>query len=646
MIRVVSIGAGPAAILVMERFIARHARDTPELEVEYHLVDPHEPGGGRIWRRAQSPLLKLNSMREDVTMFTDDSCVIDGPVVPGPTLAEWVTAVRRGEIAKPDWSDATLDAEIADPNDRAFPTRRLGNAYLSWVYRDAVRRARPEVTVRWHEDVAIAVDPGPVDGTASGDAATAVRLASGRTLHADIVLYALGHNGSAPSAESTRLADFAGRHGVSYVAPAFTADIDLDWLAAGEDVIVRGMGLAAVDLTVLLTEGRGGRFVEQADGSLRYHPSGREPRLHLGSRRGVPYRSKITSRPVGDPVELEYLHPEGRERLLRSPHPLDFERDVWPLIASEMLTGYYRELFTGHPERVSADWSWFAPRLRRILAEDDGYRSRALIQLIEHTIPHPDDRLELEAFDRPLTVPGAGESVHERVHAHIEQDLRQRTRQEHSATQALFLTLLRTHIAVSDIPLERWNDRSRIHSLPRAWHTYFSYVASGPPGDRLRELLALSDAGIVHFLGGELRLEAVEDHGVFVARGTALTDQGERTASVQSRILIDAWLPAAQATGSDNPLLRQLLATDQVAELPGSGSVVVEQGRIGGSDGRFAIGPFTSEIQAGAFTRPGINALPLRRADHLAGALLRTAARSAAREPTGAAAHPVTLGGR
>lgn len=625
MIRIVCIGAGPAAVMVLERLVASHARDCPGLEIDYRLVDPYEPGGGRIWRRAQSPLLKLNSMREDVTMFTDESCTVEGPVAPGPSFSEWARAVREGGIARPDWSDAILDAEIDDPDDRSFPTRRLGNAYLTWVYREVLRRAHPSLTVRWHEDRAVSVDAAPAVGTDRSE--HLVRLESGAELRADIVVHALGHNGSDPSPESVRLAGFADRHGLAYVAPAFTADVDFGWLAPGEDVIVRGMGLAAVDLTVLLTEGRGGRFEPRPDGSLRYLPSGREPRLHLGSRRGIPYRSKITSRPVGEPVALEYLDAEAREHLLRAPEPLDFDRDVWPLVAGDMLTGYYRELFTGHPEQVSGTWQGFRTELRRILAEPQGFRSEALSRLVERTVPHPDDRLELDSFDRPLTVAGPGETVQERVRAHIDQDLRQRTRQEHSATQALFLTLLYAHIAVSDIPLDRWDERSRVRVLPRVWHAYFSYVASGPPGERLLELLALAEAGIVRFLGGDVLLEADDDRGIFAASGRALTEHGEAVASAEARVLVDAWLPAAQATGSDNPLLRQLLSSGQVEELEGSGSVIVAEGRLPGTVRQFAVGPFTSEIPAGAFTRPGINALPLRRADRMARILLEAAAR-------------------
>ncbi|NEE15286.1 adenylate cyclase, partial [Streptomyces sp. SID7499] len=63
---------------------------------------------------------------------------------------------------------------------------------------------------------------------------------------------------------------------------------DLDALRPGEPVIVRGIGLAFIDLMVLLTEGRGGRHEDGV-----YLPSGREPVLYVGSRRGVPYHAKI-----------------------------------------------------------------------------------------------------------------------------------------------------------------------------------------------------------------------------------------------------------------------------------------------------------------------------------------------------------------
>lgn len=713
-VRIVCVGAGPAAVMLLERIVANRERLTPGIRLDVRLVDPHRPGGGRIWRRDQSPLLKLNSMLEDVAFFTDSSCRIDGPVVPGPSLAEWVREVRRGEIARPEWSDAALDREIDEITERDFPTRRLNNAYLSWALEETRRRGGDAVRVEWHEDVAVSVedaDPDPaapprhhaaargphesnriaaardprrrdsagIAGSGPSPASHRVILGSGAVLEADIVVYALGHNGTHPSAESLRLAEFAGRHGLDYVAPAFTADIDLEWVPAGADVLVRGMGLAAVDLVVLLTEGRGGRFVRVGEGggdggegdgdggasagggALRYLPSGREPVLHLGSRRGVPYRSKITSRMAGDPVALEYLGREFHAGLEDRRGLLDFERDVWPLIAAELVTGYYRELCTGHPERITGDWADFAERLRGALRGGRGIASHELAELVRERVPDPDDRFDLDGFDRPLAFPEPGavpetgasaepaaesRAVHERVRRHIARDLRHRTSQRHSATLGLFMTALHVYFSLAEVPPERWNARARTHELPRRWHTYFSYLASGPPGHRLEEMLALAEAGTVRFLGGDLELVADEAAGAFRASGSVRTADGTARADAVARTLIDAWLPEASAAQSDNPLLRRLVATGRVRELTvadgdgdgdGDGDwagaalttgqiEAAPDGGLPGRPGEFALGPFVAGPGGGAFTRPGIDSLPFRIHDRCARAILEFAA--------------------
>lgn len=616
--RIVVVGAGPRAVMLLERLIAQWGEDNTARTIT--LVDPHEPGAGRIWRREQSSFLKLNSMAQDVTVFTDESCTIEGPIRPGPSLIEWVTAVRAGELSDVVIDDALVAAELAALRGSDFPTRRLQSYYLDWFWRSTVANAPAHTSISWRRDTVTTVH-------AQGDHQEVVLL-GGDQLTADVVIYALGHNGSAPSGGTSALIAAAAQHGFTYVAPDFTADADLSGLAAEQDVIVRGLGLAAIDLIVLVTEGRGGRYVRDGD-ELRYVPSGLEPRLHLGSRRGVPYRSKVSSVVVGEPPRLEVITPEAIERLLQRPGLIDFDTDVWPLISHELLWGHYRELFTGHPERVLTTWEEFSAVLRRA-----GHDPDALRRAIEAAVPDPLDRFDVPRLDRPL----AGErydsfdEVQQRLRQHIADDLVLRTTPERSSSQALFLSILFSFMALADVPTERWSARSRAVSLPVTWHTFFSYVASGPPSHRLEELLALSRAGIVQFLGPDVSVSVDAQRG-FVATSPAVPGE------VVARTLVDAWLPPSAASSSTNIALRELARIHghelHVADDSFAGSLgrieVDEVGRVIGADGRphervFALGAFTSSTDAGAFTRPRSNSLSLRLTDRVAVAIARSLA--------------------
>ncbi|MDW4571754.1 FAD/NAD(P)-binding protein [Microbacterium sp. M3] len=610
--RLLFVGAGPRAIMLLERVLAR-ADEHTVLDID--LVDPHPPGAGRIWRHAQSPLLKLNSMTRDVSVFTDDSCTIDGPVRPGPSLSEWLELWRAGGLPDVELDElSAAEARALDPE--GFPTRRLHSHYLDWFFRRTAASAPAGVTIRLHADTVTSVR------RLSGGR-HAVALASGREIVTDAVAYCLGHTEREPDPASAALASAAARAGLVYVPPAFTADADLSALPEQGDVIVRGMGLAAVDLVVLLTQGRGGRFDRDRDGALRYLSSGREPRLHLGSRRGVPYRSKVTSTLQGDAPLREVLTAEAIADLQHAGRPLDFDRDAWPLIAGELLHGHYRELFTGHPDRVATTWDDFRPVLQAYAWDDP-----ALREAIAAVVPDPLDRFDVAAFDRPFADAqfADAEEVQRRVRAHIVDDLQLRTTQERSPAQGVFIAALLSFMALSEIPKERWNARSRAHTLPVRWHTFFSYLASGPPPHRLEELLALADAGVVRFLGPDVDV-SVGPRG-FAASSPRVP--GETVAAA----LVDAWLPGADAALSTDAALRELATVHgselRVTDAEHDGSLgrvrVTDDGRVLSPDGPphdllFAIGPFTSQTEAGAFTRPAANSLSLRQTDVVAGAI-------------------------
>ncbi|MGW2458320.1 FAD/NAD(P)-binding protein [Streptomyces argyrophyllae] len=570
--QLVIVGAGPRGTGLLERLAA----NAPELYagpgLDIHLVDPHPPGGGRIWRQAQSPLLWMNSQAEDVTMFTDDTVAMAGPVREGPTLHEW----------------ARLDG-------RTFPDRRTQGRYLRWVYERAVADLPPNVTVHHHPRRAVRVD-GPREGRQR------VWL-EGRPdpLRADLVILTLGHLDGEPDAEQAELSAYAREHGLVHLPPDFTADSDLTALAPGEPVLVRGFGLAFVDLMVLLTEGRGGRYEGET-----YRPSGREPVLYVGSRRGVPYHSKIGYDWTGDRPPLpRFLGPAEVAELLARPAGFDFRRDVWPLVEKELGFAHYHRLFTAHPGRTAMAWADFE---EKYAAAGDPAETRALVAA---AVPDPADRLDLTALDHPLEGVryASHEDFQEGLRGYIEDDLRRRHDPAHSPDLGVFLGLLSVY-----------GQLVRLGDIGSWWHGFFSYLASGPPGPRLRQMLALSRAGLLRFVGAGMTVTA--EDGVF--RATSPTVPGF---SVEARALVEARLPEPTVRRARDSLLRELHA-DGAAETPdgllrvdpGDGRVLDRAGRP--HPRRFALGPYTDTRAPGAFTRPRTGGPAFRQNDATARAVL------------------------
>ncbi|WP_410469258.1 FAD/NAD(P)-binding protein [Streptomyces europaeiscabiei] len=367
------VGAGPRGTSVLERICA----SAPELlrpgtRLTVHVVDPAPPGPGQVWRTAQSPHLLMNTVASQVTLFTDDSVDCSGPIRPGPSLYEWATGGKR----KSDGSHQPGGSDELGPDD--YPTRAQYGRYLEWVFAEVVRAAPPGIRVEVHATRAVRLDDAPDDAPEGGQRLT---LATGRVLSGlAAVVLTQGHLPTVPDRTERDLTAYAARHGLRHVPPANPADLDLSPVAPGEPVLLRGLGLNFFDHMALLTTGRGGHFVhddeqeggkdgpkDDGKGALRYVPSGHEPRLYAGSRRGVPYQARGDNAkgPYGRHTPL-VLTPEViaafRKRADSGEAP-DFLAEIWPLVAKEVETVYYEGVLgsaattasaTGHGTRSSS----------------------------------------------------------------------------------------------------------------------------------------------------------------------------------------------------------------------------------------------------------------------------------------------------
>ncbi|GAA3748446.1 FAD/NAD(P)-binding protein [Streptomyces tremellae] len=612
------VGGGPRCLGVLDRLCANVAELPPgEGKVVVHLFDPYPIGGGRVWRRDQPSLLWMNVPASGVTVFADETCRLAGRLRPGPTLAEWMAEHRDALLADPG-----LAEEVAAATGDTFVSRALQSEYLKWAYEHIVATAPERIVVVPHQDLVVDIvdlprpDPGP---------AQLVRTASGRTAAVDRVVLAQGHLDDELDSRERSFGEFADAHGLVYMPPAYTADCDVDRVPEGENIIVSGLGLAFIDWMVLLGESRGGVFTSGPDGRLRYHPSGREPIIHAGSRRGVPYHPKLTSPLRAERPPLPCFF-DVSTVLQRYPDPrsVDFVTDLWPLACKEVLYAHCHELFHGHPDLVTMEWAEFFERLAPL-----DYGSGELAELLEQAIPAPQDRFDMATLATPLAGSGATglQETHQQVTDFVVRLLARIDDPRCSVDSAVALAFFSLYDVCGQMVRARQLSPSTIVRDIDGWvHGLFSHVTSGPPPERLAQLAAMADAGVVVFLGSGLRVTADQRTGLF----RATSDTSGR--DIATRCLIDARLPPADITRTVDPLLRSLTERHEVSDsISGvsSGRILVDhRGRLIGAEGRahpgrWAAGPWV--IGAGwahAFPRPRQNAGFFRQNDALARDLL------------------------
>ncbi|MET1064420.1 MAG: FAD/NAD(P)-binding protein [Arthrobacter sp.] len=571
-IRTAVIGAGPRGTSVLERLLANWVPAGPGDTLHIDVIDPYPAGPGHVWQPGQSRLYLMNTQSFYPTVIPEDP-ELARPLA-GHTFDRWrelqqeqpgpcLTAEERQELSRLSPAD--------------FPSRALYGRYLRSTLEELLTCLPDGATVTFHGTTATSVRPSAAPAGDPGARAAAapapqvmfdVDLADGTVLTVDSVVLALGHLESRLNPEQRELQAAAEEFGLLYLPPAAPADVDWSRVPPVKPVLVRGMGLNFFDAMGQLTEGRGGRFEPDADGTLSYLPSGREPLIIAASRRGTPYRAKATlAGYYPDAVTLRYCTESALAKFAETGIRPAFDHDLWPLLHRDALWAYYSTLARSLPDAILSAPKEFLTALEEAL-KPHAHSAAKWEDLVDSVLDihvRPAHRLNLLGLAAPL----AGRSFMSRtelddaVVEYLLDDARRSALGEDDPVKMTIGALhhgravLKTAVADGGITDESW-----VAGLRGWFEAFVEGLASGPPALRAEQLAALVRAGVVRFVGPDPKFGVDRTARTFTAVSPWVGNSPEDGPGevVNAAAMVEALAPANRVAVNRSPLLEQLLA--------------------------------------------------------------------------------------
>jgi hypothetical protein len=537
------VGLGSWGLCVLERTVHR-ARQL-DSSIRVHVVEPGQLGGG-VYSVAQPDYLILNNPCGQLSLYAAPDQEEDPAYAVG--LYEW--AVDQ------DYRRVDNEYRIGAGGDAILPTdylpRRLMGEYLAWFYEALVAEAPSNLEIVRHYASATDITPE------IGDRET-VWLDDGSTISVDHVVLTSGHTFNEERVSTSSA--------VHYLRP-YPVEFFDTVVAPGEPIAVAGMGLVGYDLVTALTIGRGGTYSDVGDRKI-YLPSGREPRIYLYSRSGVPYCAKSAHGvdPTGDYQPVVCTPAAFREMTNPSGSPLrrrvDFRNDLLPLLYAEMQVRYYVH----------------AALLRSGVAAANLVRDQLQIGWETGTFARVVDRLEpTYGFFDPASVVFADEGAHFSSSSAYESHVRQMV--ESDLNDALMVGGSPVKAAQEVTRILRDQMRAVIEYGGLSMQSFIDFqmtirgrvnrLEAGPPPLRSQQLLALFDAGVVSVPFGPHPIVSTADDDSIVIRSTKLAEPFEATV----RHVVRGHLDLPSLARSSSPLLSHLFTKGRLTQFSYGGQTV------------------------------------------------------------------------
>jgi uncharacterized NAD(P)/FAD-binding protein YdhS len=539
MYKIAIIGLGPRGLSVFDRIIAYARNDASCTPLELYLFDSKEFGPG-CHTTDQADHLLVNTVACQMTQFSDDTVRGAGPLLYGPSFADWLSSNRDASGAR---------AEI-DRN--GYYSRALFGDYLRWGFEYLKKLAPPLMTLFLQNNAG-------VDDRAWQDERWHVSY-DGCEYLADFVFLTTGHArkvlSDAERALTNKVDAARARNGrLQLVLEPYPIRNAVSSVTAGDAIAIEGMGLTSFDLIAQLTQGRGGKFEPcgkmEPVGRLRYRPSGNEPKIMLYSRSGLPLTARaVNQKGVFGQYKPKFLTFAKLESLRREAGggQLDFQKQIIPLLWCDMQFAFYFSYLHQHRDKIAA--LMFS---NEFMACDSSSARQALID--RHVA-----RKEQLSWDKlvdpvpPLALKSRRQ-FDDWLRGHMWRDVEHAIKGNLDSPVKSACDVLRD---VRDV-VRGAIDFGGLYEHSHRWVLseflpIMNRLAVGPPKERIAQLLALMDAGTVRAdFGPGANCVLDEGSASFVVRGHWPGEEATANVLVRGR----ASLPGPLEDKS--PLMRKLV---------------------------------------------------------------------------------------
>lgn len=528
--RIAIVGGGPKGLYGLERLLAElNLTPSPRPPVEIHLLN-RTPffGPGDIYRPDQPKYLLMNFSNGHVDMWSRNTT----PPVASPALnfSEWLETQN-------------LPGLSSDP--RNYTPRSVTGAYLADGF-NAISNACPDGIIL-HAHVA------EVTGLRTLANAFELQTSSNavnqkvRDLSFHWILVCTGHPRHTPDQEGRAFQHFAKKKpNVHYVDFVYPVSEKLQSVRPATRVAIKGLGLTFVDTVLALTEGRGGTFVTGPQGRLRYVPCGREPAVLIPfSRSGLP----MIPRGITYGLPACRLNFFNISKLPRDA-PLDFDRQIWPLLRMDMLFAYYDVIF----------------RNRSLTLQRNRDEHRLNDQIEQFHAAHPGaERFDPIDLFQPFAPPDT-------LHRHTLDFMRRAVagaKLGERKSPLIAAAAVWRHATPLFAKIYRFGGLTPAsHRSFLANHAgHFNRLAFGPPIVNMQKIIAIAEAGLLDFNFAQ-NPSVIPDA---VSGRFALHHAEHPDITIACDVLIDARIPKSSLKKDASPFFRTLLETDILREFSNAG---------------------------------------------------------------------------